>query len=122
MRGGAAQVSDDGHLLVVYGPHVGISNTGKVGMYDRGGQAASSTACGAACGALTIAAKAGTESTSRFDEQMEYIIEHLKPKEVQDRIQAAKDPQVELAYVMYVWGAAHRASAACRVWVRNTCA
>lgn len=44
-------VPDNGKLLVIFAPHVGIDESGRVGSLQRDGQAAISTACGAAIGA-----------------------------------------------------------------------
>ena len=44
-------VPDDGHVLILFGPHVGISKSGEVGKFHRLGQASESGACGAICAA-----------------------------------------------------------------------
>uniref|UniRef100_A0A7S4SNA8 Limiting CO2-inducible protein B/C beta carbonyic anhydrase domain-containing protein n=1 Tax=Alexandrium monilatum TaxID=311494 RepID=A0A7S4SNA8_9DINO len=40
-------VPDDGHVLVIFGPHIGFSPDGEPGKFLRTGQAALSTSCGA---------------------------------------------------------------------------
>jgi len=40
-------VPDDGHVLILFGPHVGVSEAGVVGKYCRKGQSCDSSACGA---------------------------------------------------------------------------
>lgn len=46
-RAYAGHVPDEGHLLVLYGPHVGISASGAIGEVTRHGQDRPSSACGA---------------------------------------------------------------------------
>ena len=45
-------VPKDGHIMVLYAPHVGVDCNGKVGSISREGQENASSACGAAIGAL----------------------------------------------------------------------
>jgi len=47
----SAHVPTDGHIMVLYAPHVGVDCNGKVGSIHRYGQDADSAACGAAIGA-----------------------------------------------------------------------
>ena len=42
-----SHVPDDGKLLVVYGPHIGISETGEIGKVNRPGLNKESSTCGA---------------------------------------------------------------------------
>ena len=48
----SAHVPTDGHIMVLYAPHVGVDCDGKVGSINREGQNCASAACGAAIGAL----------------------------------------------------------------------
>merc|ERR1719433_874293 len=43
-------VPEDGNVLVLFGPHVGISKEGEVGKIERRGQPKASTSCGAIVG------------------------------------------------------------------------
>jgi hypothetical protein len=47
----------DGHIVIMYAPHVGIDCTGKVGSINREGQSHASTACGACIGAYLAVSK-----------------------------------------------------------------
>ena len=40
-------VPDDGHIIILFGPHIAISDEGELGKYLREGQVHESTACGA---------------------------------------------------------------------------
>lgn len=44
-------VPDDGNILVMYAPHVGITEDGTVGKVHRHGQSHGTSACGASVGA-----------------------------------------------------------------------
>merc|ERR1719401_1224618 len=44
-------VPEGGHVLLLFGPHVAVSEAGEVGKYLREGQSSHSTACGACIGA-----------------------------------------------------------------------
>jgi hypothetical protein len=47
----SSHVPVNGHIVVLFAPHVGIDYTGKVGSIYRSGQDCGSSACGAAIGA-----------------------------------------------------------------------
>ena len=51
----------DGNICLLYAPHVGVNSKGVVGQVQRNGQSHSSSACGAAIGALA-AVKADPKS------------------------------------------------------------
>jgi hypothetical protein len=76
-------VPDDGNVLVLFGPHVAISDSGDVGKYLRLGQQHESSACGAVIGAYHAATNSlGKEDEDEFDEadmQMAWIKGQLAP-------------------------------------------
>jgi len=76
-------VPDDGNVLVLFGPHVAISEAGEVGKYLRFGQQNESTACGAVIGAYHAATNSlGKDDEDEFDEadmQMAWIKAQLAP-------------------------------------------
>lgn len=47
----AAHIPDNGHTLVVFAPHVGVSSTGEVGTVEREGRVHGGACCGSACAA-----------------------------------------------------------------------
>jgi hypothetical protein len=75
-------VPDDGNVLVLFGPHVGVSASGEVGKHHREGQGSESTSCGAVVGAY----KACLDNTFNSDDfdpsdmQMDWIKSQIGPK------------------------------------------
>ena len=51
----ASHKPTNGHIVICYGPHVGISPDGEVGKFHRRRQSHLITACGACVGALAAA-------------------------------------------------------------------
>ena len=76
-------IPDDGHLFILFAPHVGISESLQVGKYTRAGQTYEGHACGAAIGALNhcMACKpvpdASTLGANPLDYQMNFIISEV---------------------------------------------
>jgi len=88
----------NGDIIVLYGPHVGISESGEVGKYLREGQNDLSTACGACIGAYNACCSEGG-GDFEFDEvdiQMGFIKSQIAPHA--KRIQRQDCPMAALAY------------------------
>jgi len=111
-------VPDNGKLLIVFAPHVGIGSDGKIGALQRDGQAAVSTACGAAIGAykalqerkesdpnraaidpLLILDDVKAEDTDQFDPQLNQIVQLLAPR--LGGIEMSDDSIAFVTYQMY---------------------
>lgn len=105
-------VPDDGRLLIVFAPHVGIGADGQVGALQRDGQAKVSSACGAAIGAyktlqnrkknpaasdpLLVLDIVKPEYTDKFDPQLDQIVQLLAP-----RLSGIEDSEDSIAFVTY---------------------
>jgi len=77
----SSHVADEGHIIVMFGPHVAISETGEVGKCLRDGQSAESTACGAVIGAYN-ACQMGfdpADPSESYDMQMDWIKAQIAP-------------------------------------------
>ena len=92
----------DGNIVILFAPHVGVSNQGEVGKVAREGQESCSSACGAAIGALA-ATKADPNCTDfqsgYLDHQMDCIKHLLAPYTTE--ISQAENEQAALVYKMY---------------------
>ena len=75
-----SHVPTNGRVVILYGPHIGISNEGVVGKVERVGQEKASGACGAGIGAYKAIKAGGRGPNDKFDYQEEYIIDELTPK------------------------------------------
>ena len=75
-----SHVPTNGKVLIMYGPHVGISNEGVVGKVERVGQDKPSTSCGAGIGAYKALMKGPRGPNDKFDYQEEFIIDKLEPR------------------------------------------
>jgi len=77
----AHHIPAQGHVMLLYGPHVAISPTGEVGKYLRPGQAEVSTACGAVIGGWGAVhgagGKLGAPDPDSPDQQFQYITQYL---------------------------------------------
>ena len=104
-------VPDEGKLLVVFAPHVGVDAEGKIGGLQRDGQVKVSNACGAAIGAYkALQAKKVTPTDpllvletlqkenieTKFDPQLEQIVQKLAP-----RLKGIEDSTDSISFVTY---------------------
>jgi len=96
-------VPDDGHVLVLFGPHVGVSEDGEIGKVRRCGQCAKSTACGAIIGAFNscLGKSSKDDEFDPTDMQMDWIKQHVKP--VADKINEEPEPMAALAHQSYTF-------------------
>lgn len=65
----ASHVPDDGFAIFLYGPHIGISESGNLGSVLRVGQHDESTCCGALKGAVT---NLSVSKQAEFDKELDY--------------------------------------------------
>eukprot|EP00560_Eucampia_antarctica_P006921 CAMPEP_0197824078 /NCGR_PEP_ID=MMETSP1437-20131217/1386_1 /TAXON_ID=49252 ORGANISM="Eucampia antarctica, Strain CCMP1452" /NCGR_SAMPLE_ID=MMETSP1437 /ASSEMBLY_ACC=CAM_ASM_001096 /LENGTH=373 /DNA_ID=CAMNT_0043423573 /DNA_START=316 /DNA_END=1437 /DNA_ORIENTATION=+ len=73
----------NGKIVIVFGPHVGISDDGIVGKVERIGKKNPSTSCGAAVGAYKAIKAGAVDYDAPYnvrDFQEEYIIKNLRKK------------------------------------------
>lgn len=90
---------DDGNVVIMFGPHVGISPNGEVGKFSRVGQAKLSTACGAAIAAYN-AGVAG-DTSDQGDQDIQQSMLKLKLGNQAAQIAKSKVPMAELAQRAY---------------------
>jgi len=101
-------VPKHGHVFVLYGPHVGISDKGEVGKVVREGQDAASHSCGAAIGAYQCCLSKGKLDEGWYkedqkgdsrDTQMNEILAAIAPHA--EEISKQTNPMASLAFEAY---------------------
>eukprot|EP00746_Dinoflagellata_sp_MGD_P155467 gnl/MRDRNA2_/MRDRNA2_85394_c0_seq1.p1 gnl/MRDRNA2_/MRDRNA2_85394_c0~~gnl/MRDRNA2_/MRDRNA2_85394_c0_seq1.p1 ORF type:complete len:573 (-),score=104.05 gnl/MRDRNA2_/MRDRNA2_85394_c0_seq1:326-1894(-) len=95
----SAHVPDNGNVLLVFGPHVGIGPDGEVGKCVRNGQTSKSTACGACVAAYNQALTCGTLTHDPVDMQQSWLRAQIAPHA--ERIKSAANPMAELSRTAY---------------------
>lgn len=95
----SAHVPEEGKIILLFAPHVGISETGVVGYVGRRGQSGDSSACGAALGALASCTAGNAIPDDPFDYQMSFITGKVKER-VQE-INAADCPNASVTHALY---------------------
>lgn len=91
-------VPDNGHVLIVFGPHIGFTKQGEPGKFLRDGQAQPSTSCGAAIAAynqLTESHDGHELASDPSDAQQGWLRAHLQ-RHIREVANSPK-PMVELA-------------------------
>jgi len=94
-------VPDDGHLVLLFGPHVAVSERGEVGKYAREGQSNESSACGAVIAAYHQCNSGHTNCADDelYDMQQAWIRRQLAPHAL--RISKEACPMAALAHQAY---------------------
>lgn len=105
-------VPDNGKLLVLFAPHVGIDEIGRVGSLQRDGQAKVSSACGAAVGAYKelqkrkktapdplLVMNVDNPEQNDYDPQLKNIVALLSTK--LEGIEESRDSIAFVTYQMY---------------------
>lgn len=92
-------VPDDGHLMVLFGPHVAVSESGEVGKCAREGQSHESSACGAVQAAYSQCQSHNFADDDLHDMQQAWIRRQLAPHVL--RISQEACPMASLAHQAY---------------------
>ena len=97
-------VPQDGHVVILFGPHIAISEAGELGKYLRIGQCNHLTACGAVLSAFDAAKKGAVGEHDPNDMQQSWL--KAKVSQQLDAITAAADPiaALTLTACAYVCG------------------
>ena len=98
----ASHVPKDGNLIIVYGPHVGITQKGEVGSILRYGQEDTTSCCGALIATLNHFNRevSGKEELSENNYQADYLITKLK--EGKKNIIESICPEIEITRQSYM--------------------
>ena len=94
-----SHIPDEGNVVIMFGPHVGISPDGEVGKFSRVGQKKLSTACGALIASFN-AGSAGDFSDQGDQDIQQSMLKQKLGKQAAD-IAKAEVPMAELAMRAY---------------------
>lgn len=92
-------VPDDGHVVVVFGPHIGYTPDGQAGKFLRRGQSSASTACGALAAAYHQLISRARMFPDFQDAQQEWLRAKLAPHI--RAVSNSKNPPVTLVKHFY---------------------
>jgi len=92
-------VPDGGHVLVVFGPHIGFTHDGRAGRFLRRGQADASTACGALNAAYSQLASGASTGADPRDAQQSWIRARLQP--YMPDVESSPQPMIALVRRFY---------------------
>lgn len=102
----ASHIPDRGNCIIVYGPHVGVDSTGKVGTVDRRGREHGGHCCGSAIAACNYVkgVSSGTiqklpSPSEPIDAQQTFVGNMLLHHAT--RLEKAKDAMAELPLALY---------------------
>jgi hypothetical protein len=73
-------VPDDGNVLILFGPHVGVTEAGEVGKYHRIGQKGNSTSCGAVIAVYQQCCGTTEMPFDMDDMQQSWLRQYIGPK------------------------------------------
>ena len=101
----------NGHCLLLYGPHVGVTADGVVGQVERAGVSQQDSCCRSAMEACQYVlqqqrqgegtfSSAANDSTMMFTDLQQGAVQNLMTP-LADRLQASEYPQLELPYAIY---------------------
>jgi len=92
---------EGGHLLILFGPHIAISNRGEMGKYLRAGQSHLSTACGTVLSAYEACRVGSDPSASKIVDDMQHYWMQQQVAKHFSRVKTSDNPLVELMMVVY---------------------
>jgi len=89
----AGHIPDDGGAIIIYGPHIGVSETMKVGKVVRTGQMIETSCCGALVGVVgSFKDSQGTEPDKEYDYQQWLLTDQLSNHK--EEITSSKNPLI----------------------------
>jgi hypothetical protein len=96
----ASHIPDGGAAIILYGPHIGVSKDGTIGIVQRVGQGKSSTCCGALIASVRkLSMDQFPVADAELDYQMHLIDEGMKSNK--GKILLHEEPLVAATNLMY---------------------
>ena len=96
----ASHIPDNGSAIILYGPHIGVSENGTVGIVERVGQSRPSSCCGALKASVDgLSDKNASSADTDLDYQMSVIEQEVKAS--REKVVAHDVPLVAATDSMY---------------------
>lgn len=101
----AHHIPEGGSCLLVFGPHVGVDSTGKVGVVERRGRPGSGACCGSACAAYGHFKSGDAKPLDPavfldpVDSQQAMVVKLLEP--YGETLSKSDNPMVELPFCLW---------------------
>lgn len=95
----ASHVPSDGHIFILFGPHIGISANGTLGKVKRPGQEKHSRACGAVLAAYDSCCEGAPLDFDEADMQQSWLRQQISKR--LSAIQASDEPMLALVRAAY---------------------
>lgn len=106
----ASHIPDGGNCFIVYGPHVGIDSTGKIGTVERKGRIHGGSCCGSAIAAASYVERVKKHGKKEMDEpitpldaQQNFVSQMLLNKchKLVNECTTHDEKMIELPYALY---------------------
>lgn len=95
----SSHIPDSGGALIVYGPHVGITQEGDIGKVHRAGQKLNTSSCGSVIGALNTLKSDESSEKPRYDYQQEEVKNLLRKN--WDKLSQSDDQIITATEITY---------------------
>lgn len=96
----SSHIPDSGGALIIYGPHVGISQEGEIGKVHRAGQRLNTSSCGSIIGALkSLKNDDDEQQTPQYDYQQEEVKNLLRKH--WDKVSRSENPVITATEITY---------------------
>lgn len=95
----SSHIPDNGGALIIYGPHVGITQEGEIGKVHRAGQKLNTSSCGSVIGALNTLKSDGSSEKPKYDYQQEEVKNLLRKN--WDKLSSSEDQIITATEITY---------------------
>jgi len=95
----SSHIPDNGGALIIYGPHIGITQEGEIGKIHRAGQKLNTSSCGSVIGALNTLKSNDNSKKPQYDYQQEEVKNLLRKN--WDRLSNSDDQVIAATEITY---------------------
>jgi len=95
----SSHIPDNGGALIIYGPHIGITQEGEIGKIHRAGQKLNTSSCGSVIGALNTLKSNDNSKKPQYDYQQEEVKNLLRKN--WDKLSNSDDQVIAATEITY---------------------